>query len=173
MELDKTFIKEEILTIPGIREAIRDHKFDEVFKLCKNTKKRQQLALSLYLARVEFLPYMTSIPESLFRGISEIKDVSIPGNIKEIGDLAFFNSGLENVEFGEGVEKIGSGAFAQTGIKEVHLPKSIKELGENCLGRAKVFCFITDVEAPAYSWGNFTVNTVSNEETKEIIKERS
>lgn len=168
MELDKVFIKEEVLSIPGIREAIRDRNYDKVFELCKTTKKKQQLALSLYLSRVDFLPYMTSIPESLFRGFSDLKSISIPGNIKEIGDLAFFNSGLDEVDLGEGIEKIGDGAFSQTNIKEIHLPKSIKELGQSSLGKARVYCFINtfeDLNRSEYSYGHFTVNKILNTET--------
>ena len=117
---------------------------------------------------------MTEIPDSLFRGADNINGIVIPGNIKVIGDLAFFNSSVSDVVFKEGIEVIGDGAFSQTNLREAHLPKSIKQIGPNALGRAKVFCFLTYEELISgdYSNGGFTRNTITNEETSEVIKER-
>lgn len=167
MEIDKDYVKQEILTIPGMREAIRNQNFDEAFRLCRSTKKRQQLAMSLYLARVDFLKSLSEIPESLFRGFDSLTEIEIPGNIKSIGDLAFFGTNLEKVTFAEGLEKIGDGAFAQTKIKEVHLPKSIKELGSSSLGKAVVYCFLN-----TKAFNNCTVNEIINEETGELLKDK-
>jgi len=174
MELDKNYVKTEILTIPGLREKLRENKYDEVFDLCKSTAKKRQLAASLYFAKVDFLKYMTRIPDSLFREVENMTSITIPGNIKEIGDLAFFGTGLEEVKFEEGLEKIGNGAFSQTKIKEVHLPKSVKELGQSALGKAVVYCFLTSdkVMEPEFNFGQFTANDVINQETGELVKER-
>ena len=170
-EIDKDYVKQEVLTIPGVREAIRNNDFEKAFELCKSVKKRQQLAMSLYSAKVDFLPYLTRIPDSLFRGFQNLNDITIPGNIKEIGDLAFFGTPLEKVEFQEGVEKIGDGAFAQTKVREVHLPETVKELGENSLGRAKVYCFLTTDNWSVYK--KATVNEIINSATGELIKDKT
>lgn len=175
MELDKDFVKSEILTIPGVREGIRNNDYDKVFELCKSIKKKQQLAMSLYAAKINFLKYMTSIPESLFRGAENLSDITIPGNIKEIGDLAFFGSSLNEVNFEEGLEKIGAGAFSQTKIKQVNLPKSVNHLGQSALGKAEVYCFLTkdDLGKSEFSFGDFTVNDIISSETGEVFNERS
>ncbi|MBQ6627975.1 MAG: leucine-rich repeat protein [Methanobrevibacter sp.] len=173
VEIDKDFVKQEVLTIPGMREAIRENNFDKAFELCRSVKKRQQLAMSLYIAKVDFMPYITKIPDSLFRGFQNLDELTIPGNIKEIGDLAFFGTPVSKLEIAEGVEKIGDGAFAQTKLREVHLPQSVKELGQNSLGRAKVFCFLTQEQIARDNGGkgyNSTSNDIINVETNEVIK---
>ena len=180
MELDKNYVKTDILTIPGIREAIRNNDFDEVFKLCGTTRKRMQLARALNASGVNFLNSMTEIPESLFRGYTGMYSIKIPSNIKKIGDFAFMGSGLQAVIIEDGVEEIGRGAFAQTALKEIHLPKSVKEMGELCCGKAKVYCFLTAEEyknwrdAHTDYWTNknrISQNDVINEETGEVISE--
>lgn len=117
---------------------------------------------------------MTEIPDSLFRGADNINGIVIPGNIKVIGDLAFFNSSVSDVVFKDGIEVIGDGAFSQTNLKEAHLPKSIKQIGQNALGRAKVFCFLThdDLTLSDFAYAQFTKNTITNEETGEDLRER-
>ena len=47
MELDKLFVKEQVLTIPGLREAMEANDYDKVFELCGTTRKRNMLARSL------------------------------------------------------------------------------------------------------------------------------
>ena len=47
MELDKLFVKEQVLTIPGIKEAMAADNYDEVFRLCGTTRKRNMLARAL------------------------------------------------------------------------------------------------------------------------------
>lgn len=170
MELDKLYVKEQILTLPGIREAMRENNYDEVFKLCGTTKKRMQLARALNSSGVNFLQHMTSIPESLFRGCDTLLSIKIPGNIKEIGDFAFMGSGLQAVTIEDGVEKIGKGAFAQTAVKEIHIPKSVKELKELSCGKARVWCFMTEDELLEASLGcRPTTGNVINEETGEVL----
>ena len=94
MEIDKDFIKVKVMTIPGLREAMREGNYDEVFRLCGSPKKRMQLAEALTISGVKFLDKMTEIPDSLFRGSEAIGSLEIPANIKKIGHMAFFGSTL-------------------------------------------------------------------------------
>ena len=170
MEIDKGFVRDQILTIPGMRQAMAEQNYDEVFRLCQSTKKKMQLAQALFKSNVKFLPYMTEIPESLFRGCEDMMSVIIPGNIKKIGDLAFMGSGLQVVTLEEGIEEIGRGAFAQTPLKEIHLPKSIKKLGELICGKANVFCFLTQEELDRITENNdITTKNLTNEETGDSL----
>ena len=174
MELDKEYIKNEILTIPGVREGIRSSNYKEVFNLCRNIKKQRQLALSLYYAKVDFLKYLDSIPDTFFTGATDITELVIPGNIKVIGALAFANSSLAKVTIEEGVEQIKDGAFAHTKVSEIHLPKSINSLGDYALGKSRVYCYLTkeDLDKPTFNFGSFTTGDVINADTGEVIKSK-
>lgn len=178
MEVDKEFIKNEVLSIPGLRQAMRENNYDEVFRLCKSTKKINQLAAALYISKVDFLRHMTHIPESMFRGVDLITEITIPGNIKTIGDLAFLQTGLEKLTLEEGVEEIGDGAFAQTKIKEVYLPRSVKKIGRAALGRAEVYCYFSkedlvgDNPTVNPEGNTFTYGNVINQETGEVLKDK-
>lgn len=51
-------------------------------------------------------------------------------NVKSIGDNAFANSNLEEVQFSEGLVEIGANAFRNTKINKVILPDSNESIGE-------------------------------------------
>ena len=140
MEFDIEFVKSKVMSIPGVRDAIRAGDYQKVFDLCGNSKKKFNLAQALYSSKIDFLPKLTEIPDDLFRESKLISGkLVIPGNIKKIGDMAFFGTDITELELNEGLEEIGQGAFAQTKIKEVHLPSTIKKVGTMSLGRANVY----------------------------------
>lgn len=184
MEIDKELVK-KFLNTPGARQALREGDYDKLFELCGSQKKRSNLAAALYSSNIDFLSKMSNIPEGLFRNCDLLYDIVIPGNIKEIGELAFFGcSNLSTVKIEEGVETIGAGAFSQTKIKEVVLPSTIKKLGEMSFGRAIVLCNFTKEQYDAsvevgdginYGTGisnTPTVNLVKNANSGEVFKRK-
>lgn len=84
--------------------------------------------------QIVFSDEMTYIPESMF---SEAKladniTITIPANVKSIGNSAFSSSNVGNVIFAEDskLEKIGNFAFNQCEkLTEITLPESLKEIG--------------------------------------------
>ena len=68
-----------------------------------------------------------------FAGNSDIQSITIPGNVKIIGEGAFWGLPcLTKVTIKDGVEKIGKYAFFKCdSLYSVVLPKSIKEIGHN------------------------------------------
>lgn len=69
---------------------------------------------------------------------SELTRIHIPAHIKTIGPMAFSKCPkLESVTFDEGVENIGDRAFFGSGIKSIKLPKSIKRLGKDVFGNCE------------------------------------
>ncbi len=81
---------------------------------------------------------LTSIPDS-FLANNKLKKLTVPSNIKSIGDYAFADNvgnsadeaGLEEVILEEGVETIGEGAFYNSGLVSVTIPKSVKSISKN------------------------------------------
>lgn len=65
---------------------------------------------------------------SVFNGCSSLKHVTFPKQIKEIGRMAFKDSGLEKVELNEGLKLIGEAAFAYCKIKALRIPASVYDV---------------------------------------------
>jgi hypothetical protein len=50
---------------------------------------------------------------------------------KDIGETAFYNSGLTSINFGNGIESIGNSAFVGTNLTSVTFPRSLKTIGSS------------------------------------------
>ena len=70
---------------------------------------------------------MTAIGEYAFIFCDNLISVSLPSSIKEIGEKAFYGSGIVSIDIPEGVEEISESAFdVCESLKKVILPNSIK-----------------------------------------------
>ncbi|MBQ3110730.1 MAG: leucine-rich repeat domain-containing protein [Clostridia bacterium] len=63
-----------------------------------------------------------------FEKTKNIKEVYIPGSVKQIDSYVFSYSGVKNVFINEGVEVICSNAFYQASLEKVSLPDSLKTI---------------------------------------------
>ena len=72
---------------------------------------------------------VTKIGSSAFSGCIQLKEITIPATVKEIGGSAFYTSGLEKVILSEGVEIIGMHAFSYCeNLKEINIPSTVKTI---------------------------------------------
>ena len=79
-------------------------------------------------ANIEF-GWTDTIPEYAFSGHSDLKTITFPGSLKEIGQWAFRDTSLSSVTIPDTVQKIGSTAFAKcTSLSKVNIPKSVTEM---------------------------------------------
>lgn len=69
------------------------------------------------------------IPKGAFSGCYGINEFDF-ANIKEIGDSAFYDTGLTSVNFSDKLTKIGDFAFGRTNITKLEIPKSVISIGE-------------------------------------------
>ena len=79
---------------------------------------------------------ITSIHDKAFYQFASLKTIALPDSVVSIGGQAFFwNSLLEEVNFGSSLETIGDGAFSQcTSLVSVTLPDSVTSIGKNGFG---------------------------------------
>lgn len=64
-----------------------------------------------------------------------VKSITIPSNVKSIGNLAFYDNPLTEVKFGKGLQYVYDSAFLDCpDIKEFHIPSSIKYVGMFAFG---------------------------------------
>lgn len=92
-----------------------------------------EIVFSKSLKRIE-----DAYPDYRINGIFEgcsIKRLTVPGNIKYIGDYSFFKCRLTEVILEDGVEEIGEYAFTNLpcDIQQITIPKSVKRLHYGCL----------------------------------------
>lgn len=139
---------------PHMTELLDAGNFDELYDSLPK-ELRPTLTAFLILSDVEFLPYLTSIPEGCFSEMRGLLSVTIPDNIKDIKHSAFawckdliqvdiksayviggyaFDSckSLEKVILPDTVQTIQECAFAYCdSLKNLTLPSAIIFLGAN------------------------------------------
>ncbi len=66
----------------------------------------------------------------MMKNCKELKTVTIPYTVQEIGQYAFDScSSLEKIEIPRIVKTIGHDAFAHTNLQELNLPSSLEKIG--------------------------------------------
>ncbi len=72
-------------------------------------------------------------------GTTYLTSISIPDQITEIGDYAFYgNPTLKTVNFHAGITRIGAGAFHETLLTRVNIPNPDCEIGNSCFSSSQV-----------------------------------
>ena len=118
MEIDKDYVKQEILTIPGMREAIRNQNFDEAFRLCRSTKTdlwRENCAISATMLQLSIVAHGLASCWVLVGGRPRLKDV--PEGEKADDYLKSFLTIPENCEI-ECVVALGYSDFEPKPLPE-------------------------------------------------------
>eukprot|EP00580_Thalassiosira_gravida_P014698 CAMPEP_0201681380 /NCGR_PEP_ID=MMETSP0494-20130426/51078_1 /ASSEMBLY_ACC=CAM_ASM_000839 /TAXON_ID=420259 /ORGANISM="Thalassiosira gravida, Strain GMp14c1" /LENGTH=503 /DNA_ID=CAMNT_0048165121 /DNA_START=376 /DNA_END=1889 /DNA_ORIENTATION=- len=72
------------------------------------------------------------LPNSALRGFRQLKKVTLPEGLEEIGDETFYDCvSLEQINYPSSLIRIGEGAFAEChSLKDVTLPEGLEEIGE-------------------------------------------
>lgn len=74
---------------------------------------------------------VVSISCAAFQDTADLKTIILPSSLKQIGDRAFFNSGITAVDLPDGIEKVGKMAFSHCPfLEKAIIPGSINNLGD-------------------------------------------
>ncbi|MCK9170931.1 MAG: leucine-rich repeat protein [Treponema sp.] len=73
---------------------------------------------------------LTKIPDNAFSLCRNLGTIRLPAGITEIGDSAFFGSGISSLTLPEGLTTIETNAFSGSSLTSVTLPESLKSIGE-------------------------------------------
>lgn len=94
--------------------------------------------------KAEIQESVTEIPDSMFYGLSNLTEVTLPNSLTKIGNYAFQNcKGLRSIQLPDSVTSIGNSAFRNCELlTEIELPEKLESLGSNafngCSELAKV-----------------------------------
>ena len=117
---------------------------------------------------------VVAIGNRAFSGLTALKTVAIPETVVSIGAYAFFQSGLEEIQFPAALTTIGDYAFnGCENLKEVSIPANVT-VGEylfgNCYGleKATVACQITNMSKGMF-YCCFSLREISLPSSMEII----
>lgn len=84
------------------------------------------------LAKVNVNFYTKKIGTRVFDNCTSLKTLPNGVAITEIGDEAFFNSGLESIKINDAVTTIANGAFSNcTKLTQVNVPSSVTSIADN------------------------------------------
>lgn len=79
---------------------------------------------------------ITSIPDYLFSGFTELESITLPSTVTSIGSWTFKDcTSLTDVNLNDGLETIGGRAFwGCTSLETITIPESVIEIGEYAFG---------------------------------------
>ena len=96
------------------------------------------------LTEVVFSNTLQKIGYEAFEECSGLKKISIPENVKTIGNFAFCDcTGLTEVTLNKGIIEIGTGAFMRcSGVKSIIVPEGVSKMSnrvfEGCTGLVEI-----------------------------------
>ena len=132
-------------------------------------------AKQVKLTDVKLPSSLVEIGERAFRETS-LRNVELPANLKIIGENAFYRcKHLTSVIFNEGLESIGDGAFYNAPITTVTLPSTLKHLGKLSFDafadymEHKQFIYISDDNEKLWADGTAIYSKENGELTLEIL----
>lgn len=116
------------VTMSAIDCLYRVNEQDEV-TILKYTGSAQNLVIS----RIDGMN-VTAIAEGAFQEKKRLRKVELPDTLREIGEKAFYESGIESIALPESVEKVGKEAFSHCySLTAVQAGDHIREWGCNAL----------------------------------------
>ena len=81
------------------------------------------------ITAIEVPAGVTVLPAYVFRNMTKLRTVTLPGSLRTVGREAFEGSGVTGLTLPEGVETIETSAFSGcTGLREMMLPTTVREV---------------------------------------------
>ncbi|MCD8368025.1 MAG: leucine-rich repeat protein [Clostridiales bacterium] len=96
---------------------------------------------SFKATEIQFSNTVSEIGKFAFSGMSNLTEVTIPGNVKTIGSDAFSACNITSITLGEGVQTIADRAFAESGgsVGTVAIPASVTSIDVNAFNSIEAF----------------------------------
>lgn len=147
----KEYIEENI-------ELIDANKWDEFFQNAP-----AKVSNVLLEAKIEFLKYMSTVRNSMFKDCDKLINLDIPDNILEVNSHAFANcQNLKTIHLGDNIKSIGPYAFVYcTQLEDINIPDKVEYISDNAFLRCSCLPEIV-ISDSVHSIGNFTFYECEN-----------
>lgn len=102
--------------------------------------------MSTRISSLELAEGIITISKEAFSGAWFIETLKLPASVKEIGDYAFYISGINTLVIPEGsmLTSIGENAFGSNSFTEAYLPSTVESIGENAFDKTKVTLIVEE-----------------------------
>jgi len=105
--------------------------------------------------KVTFEKGVTRVDDGLFSSARALKEIVFNDEIVEIGDQAFFNSGIEELYLPQTLTTIGESAFQQSKLKGIVIPTSTVNVGSYVFADCAYLEYVTlDASNVPSSWSS-------------------
>lgn len=107
----------------------------------------------------EISEQITKISKGAFKNCKSLEHISLPTDVEEIEDEAFYGSGLKDVIFSSSVKRIGKSAFANCySLQSLHFPKgfNLKEINAQAFEDCPALKYVT-IDAEVLSLEEFKI----------------
>lgn len=102
------------------------------------------------------MPNLVSIGNNSFRDCKSLTEFTFPDSLTTIGNYAFANSGIKEVDFGVGLTTIKASAFENTPLTEVYIPAGVTSIGAGAFAKCKNFTtYVVDPASVSYYAGTY------------------
>ena len=161
--------KEEITIVPTVQNQGVTYHVKGVFVKEGEADEMYQ-PVRYYKAKIKTLRFADGFSEvlnSVAYGIKTLETVILPRSISKIEDNAFSNcENLKNITIPENVSEIGAQAFMASGIRELIIPNSVTKIG------ASAFSFCSKLEEVVISSNVQTIDEGAfgfDEQLKKVV----
>lgn len=131
------------IELPSSVESIGDYAFGGCTGLksvdLKHVKKIGRMAFNFSgLETVHINFECGELPEGVFFGCENLREVTLGGNLKAIGAYAFQRCKMKSLSLPDGIESIGKKAFEECSVEEVVVNGGLASLGEYAFYRSSM-----------------------------------
>lgn len=109
---------------------------------------------------------VTSIAQNAFVGAKDLRHVTLPATLREIGEAAFVHSGIREIEIPEGVTRLNRYTFQYCeNLQSITLPQSLAVIGHAALSHCafkelEIPGNVTTIEDYAFDWNGYLEKAV-------------
>ena len=109
---------------------------------------------------------VTSIALDAFVGAKDLRHVTLPATLREIGEAAFVHSGIREIEIPEGVTRLNRYTFQYCeNLQSITLPQSLAVIGHAALSHCafkelEIPGNVTTIEDYAFDWNGYLEKAV-------------
>ncbi len=159
-----------VLTIEGTGEATQ-HADYETGKGFTDAEYAEYMSNSWRVREVIIGEGITSIDHRIFQQFRDLRKVTLPSTLKEIGSDAFYYcKSLTELTLPEGLEIIGGRAFRKSAISKINIPEGVKEIGHDAFSHCPVTelhlpSTVEEIDYAAFSSNTHTLEKITVEET--------